>query len=180
MNNNLAVVQALASQTARTTAAGADFYEPFLDRLHALREAHDILSSTDWTSCDLPRIADRGLKAFLASGRVSVTGPACTLPSASCVALVLALHELGVNAMKFGSLSVPEGRVDVAWDLQAGQLVLRWSEHSGPPVQAPTRKGLGARLLSPQQGLDDVVIDYLPVGVRCAIRINGARPTASA
>ncbi|HWT52219.1 MAG TPA: HWE histidine kinase domain-containing protein [Caulobacter sp.] len=174
VNNNLAVVQALASQTARMTAAGADFYEPFRDRLHALREAHDILSSTDWTSCDLPRLADRGLKPFLASGRVSVVGPGCTLPSQSCVALVLALHELGVNAMKFGALSVPEGRVEVAWSLEDDRLVLRWSEHSGPPVQAPTRRGLGARLLSPQQGLDGVILDYLPEGVRCTITIDGA------
>jgi two-component sensor histidine kinase len=90
--------------------------------------------------------------------------------------LVLALHELGTNALKHGALSTPEGRVDLSWDLHDTQLVLRWVERLGPPVEPPSRKGLGTRLLSSQPGLDRVKLQYLVEGLHCTITIDGARP----
>jgi two-component sensor histidine kinase len=177
VNNNLAVVQALASQIGRKNEASRDFYLSLRDRLHALREAHEVLASTDWSSCDLPRIADRTLRAFENVNIDSASSPAAMLPPESCVPLTLALHELGINALQFGALSVPEGRVEIDWSIERGNLRLNWSERGGPPVSPPTDKGIGTRILKSQPGLDAVTIDYLPEGVRCSVTIKGARPT---
>jgi two-component sensor histidine kinase len=53
--------------------------------------------------------------------------------------------------------------------------VVRWQEMGGPPVEKPTRRGLGSRLLAKQTGLDAVSHDFAPDGVFCEIKINGAR-----
>ncbi len=176
VGNTLAIVQALASQTARNSATIAAFNEAFGQRLQALKDANDVLSATEWVSCDLPDLAMRGLKAFLPNDAVRIAGPPCVLQAASAVPLTLALHELATNATKHGALSTPEGRVSLSWTLEAGQLSLLWLETLGPPVIPPTRRGLGSRLLRPQRGLDDVVVDYAPGGFRCTITINEARP----
>jgi two-component sensor histidine kinase len=60
----------------------------------------------------------------------------------------LALHELATNAAKYGALSVPAGRVHIAWRQsespgQEQRLVLTWRESGGPAVSQPGRKGFG-------------------------------------
>ena len=70
------------------------------------------------------------------------------LEPAAAQAVAVALHELATNAAKYGSLSVAGGKVDLRWSQEAdGQLKLRWTESGGPPVQAPTRKGFGWRII---------------------------------
>ena len=70
----------------------------------------------------------------------------------------MALHELITNAVKYGALSVPAGRVDLRWsvtpDEGGDRLVLDWLESGGPAVAKPTRRGFGSllleRVLSPE------------------------------
>ena len=58
------------------------------------------------------------------------------------------LHELTTNAVKYGSLSVPAGHVEVEWSRAPdGLLMLRWGETGGPAVKPPTRKGFGTRVV---------------------------------
>ncbi|TIM18764.1 MAG: sensor histidine kinase, partial [Mesorhizobium sp.] len=67
------------------------------------------------------------------------------------VGLGLILHELASNALKYGSLSVPSGRVDLGWRTQgrrdARRLVLTWRESGGPQVAPPDRHGFGSILI---------------------------------
>ena len=174
VNNTLAIMQALAKQAMRSSPKPMDFYAAFSDRLDALREAHDVLSSTDWSSCDLPRLAERGLKGYWPNPAISIVGAPCTLPPGACVPLTLALHELATNATKHGALSVPDGRVALNWAVDDTRLVLVWVEEGGPLVSQPVRTGLGARLLAKQHGLEQVDIEYRPEGLRCTITIHGA------
>ena len=53
---------------------------------------------------------------------LELTGPAVELAPKDALALGLALHELATNAAKFGALSVPEGKVTIAWKLIAPDL----------------------------------------------------------
>jgi two-component sensor histidine kinase len=66
------------------------------------------------------------------------------------LSLSMALHELCTNAAKYCALSTSEGRVLVAWSIAGGdaRLRLRWEEQGGPPVQEPTSKGFGSRLIT--------------------------------
>ena len=89
----------------------------------------------------------------------------------------LLLHELGTNAMKYGALSVSDGRCAIAWIVANGRVQLEWRESGGPPVAPPGRSGFGSKLLKlafpPETG--HAAITYDPTGVRCEISFPAAR-----
>lgn len=68
--------------------------------------------------------------------------------------MTLAVHELTTNALKYGALSVPDGKVLVRWkivDRQGSQwLSFDWNESGAPPpprAQKPRRVGFGSELI---------------------------------
>jgi two-component sensor histidine kinase len=79
---------------------------------------------------------------------VVVTGEAVALRPAAALSLNLVLHELTTNAVKYGALSVPAGRVEVSWRLEgpagARRLVLAWREAGSPEARPPTGAALVA------------------------------------
>ena len=98
-------------------------------------------------------------------------------PPETSTTLDLALHELATNAAKYGSLSWPSGRLDVAGDVvQAdaaeGQFELSWMESGGPPVAPPTRSGFGRAVIERNlaQSLDATVsLEFNSDGLRCTL-----------
>ncbi|WP_374471076.1 sensor histidine kinase [Phenylobacterium sp.] len=146
VKNNLATVQSMAAQTARSARNLASFKADFEGRLVALARTHDVLTSNAWTGAELSVLAARELDAF--RGRVSIEGPRACLSAAQAQAIGLILHELATNAAKYGALSAPEGRVALSWRAEAGTLALCWTEAGGPPVQEPGRRGFGSRLIA--------------------------------
>ena len=58
--------------------------------------------------------------------------------------LGFALHELATNAAKYGALSVPEGRVSIAWrqlpEADGNGVELDWVESCGPAVVKPAHR----------------------------------------
>ena len=184
VNNNLAVVQALAAQTVRTSLDLPAFSSSFQARLAALSKAQTVLSAGEWRRCDFPALPTAALEPFMGHGHIALQGPACWVPADSCVPLVLALHELATNATKHGALSVPDGHVSVRWRLRessrAPELVLEWEESHGPLVKPPSRRGLGSRLLAQQAGLADVQVRYEPEGLQCTIVVQEVTVTSTA
>jgi two-component sensor histidine kinase len=88
------------------------------------------------------------------------------------------LHEMTTNAIKYGALSVPEGKVQVAWDLQPGSrdrtfLHCEWSETNGPSISQPTRLGFGTQLIQGTCTQANGVVDlsYPPEGFRAQFKI---------
>lgn len=177
VNNNLAVVQALAGQTLRSQPQPEAFAEAFTARLQALGQANKVLSGASWEKSPVQDLVDAALRPFADSGQIGSTGPAVTVPAISCVPLVLVLHELATNAVKHGALSTPSGRVDLTWSLEETICRLTWREAGGPPVRPPTRRGMGTRLLRPQSGINRVDLAFDPAGVVAELRIEGARST---
>jgi CheY-like chemotaxis protein len=101
--------------------------------------------------------------------RIVVTGPAVFLQPASAQILALVLHELATNAVKYGAMSLPAGRVKVSWTLRESVLTLIWEETGGPPVQVPTSKGYGTKVINAsvvQQVGGNVSFDWRPEGLR--------------
>ena len=181
IKNTLTVVQALATQTFRGTAGSEEAVRAFRGRLHALAEANEVLVSGKWEQCQLPDLVIRALAPFNGHGAVRIAGPVCSLPEQACVPLVLALHELGTNATKYGALSALNGSIDVCWTIRsahgddaAQEIVLEWTESGGPPVETPDRRGLGSKLIAPQSGIDDATLDFRPQGVACRLVVGGA------
>lgn len=176
IKNILAMVGAIASQTLRNSdieTARVTFNE----RLRALANAHDILNNTRWTRASMRQVVENTIAA-LPRDQIVVSGPALSINPKMALTLALAVNELGTNALKYGSLSTPDGKVTVDWSLRPAAanddegLVWRWREAGGPDVEPPGRRGFGSFLIERVLGADfggSVRIDYHPDGVECVL-----------
>lgn len=151
--NTLAAVQSIADQTLRRSITPAHFVEAFNGRLGALAKAHEMLTRQQWGPASLGEVVGEALAAFggVDGRRVRVSGPTIHLAPELCVAMHMTLHELAVNAAKYGALSAEDGRLEVVWTVdmtaEPRMLELSWTERGGPPVSAPATKGFGSRLI---------------------------------
>jgi len=151
VKNTLASIQSIVRQTLRADEATARVRERLIERLLAMSAAHDVLTRESWEGAALDEIVRQGVAPFVDDrdpGRVSIAGPSLRVGASTALSLALAVHELATNAAKYGALSIPAGKVVIAWD-QVGDngAVLTWAERDGPPVAPPDRKGFGTRLL---------------------------------
>ncbi|WP_334164206.1 sensor histidine kinase [Phenylobacterium sp.] len=171
VKNNLATVQSMAAQTARHAADLKAFTADFEGRLVALARTHDVLTHNAWVDAELSVLVARELGAF--RERVRMAGPEVRLTAGQALALGLMLHELATNAAKYGALTTADGRVDIAWSLAEGELLLTWTESGGPPASSPLHAGFGTRLIgslarSDLQGRTETT--WRPEGVRFELK----------
>ncbi len=179
VKNTLATVQSMAAQTLRGADSLPRFHQAFESRLIALSSTHNLLTKGAWKGASLREL----LKAELApfeheSGRVTMDGPDVRLRPAEATSLGMAFHELTTNAVKYGALSRPEGRLHVGWSLTPFEgrecLSLEWRERGGPQVSPPGRRGFGSRLI--ERGLvaqhnGKAEMRFEPEGLTCTIDI---------
>jgi two-component system CheB/CheR fusion protein len=151
--NLLAVIQAMARQTARDSSSIDIFLQRFLARIHGLASSQDLLVSHNWHGALLDGLVRQQLRVFGEgdSGRFEISGPPILVNPDAAQTIGLALHELATNASKYGALSVPQGRIEVKWGLEPAEGVARlrmsWREREGPQVNAPERGGFGRMLI---------------------------------
>ena len=83
--------------------------------MQALAASHDLLVRDSWHGASLRELIQSQLAAYIGSGegQLAVDGEPVALKPEAAQNLGLALHELAVNAAKFGALSVPGGRVSI-------------------------------------------------------------------
>ena len=175
VKNTLGTVQAMAAQTFRK--APPEERNLFVGRIHALADAHDILTQRDWGNVSLSELVTRLLHPFvdIKQKRMSVEGPNTEISPNRALLLSMVLHEMGTNAIKYGALSNDTGTVEVVWDIvqapDGRRLKLVWTEQGGPPVAPPDRKGFGSRMIEHairgEQGVSEFVFD--PKGLVCRI-----------
>lgn len=149
LKNMLAMIMAVASQTLKDVTE-REAVEAFKDRLQALGAAHDILVDQSWAAAPLRIVAESVIGQLGEKQRVTITGPDVTLGPRAALSLSLMLHELATNAIKYGALSVSDGRIEFGWvvnDDPDGTLVAHWNERGGPLVTPPEHKGFGSRLI---------------------------------
>jgi two-component sensor histidine kinase len=148
--NLLMVIQSIARRTARSAGSLEEFERRFERRLQGLAASHDVLVRENWQGAPLAGLVRQQLVPFaeIQSSRLELAGPDVVVTAEAAQALGLAIHELATNAIKYGALSVPAGKVSVCWALQGEAsapraLALSWIEQGGPPVSQPVRKGFG-------------------------------------
>jgi two-component sensor histidine kinase len=165
--NMLSIVDAIAHQTA--TRNPENFIERFSERIRALSANQDLLIRSEWNGVEIADLVRAQLTLFadLIGSRIAVQGPKVRLRTASAQAIGLALHELATNAGKYGAFSTDTGRVDVNWRTDGDTFNLSWTEHDGPPVSAPERRGFGTILMETMADFVDgaVDLDYAPSGL---------------
>lgn len=167
--NTLQIVRALASRAARSTDP-TEFYHTLAGRLDAMVKANELLGWGALKSRDLTELVNAALEPFPRA--IDISGPPCQIAGEPGMQLMMALHELGTNAQKYGALSTESGRVDLSWAMaDDGTIDLVWQEQGGPPVVPPTRLGLGSRILSPSGALRSVNVDYRPEGATCRMNV---------
>jgi PAS domain S-box-containing protein len=175
VKNTLAMVLAISAQTFRTAESPCAFREAFEERLLALSQTHNLLNRSCWTGVGLRDILTQVLTPYASAdgGRFLLDGKDLKLGPAMAVTLGMAFHELTANAAKYGSLSMPGGKVRVAWRISSPQrLHLEWQETGGPPVSPPRRRGFGSRLIEQALARDldgEVRLYFLCEGVRCSM-----------
>ncbi|HXW71806.1 MAG TPA: PAS domain S-box protein [Methylocella sp.] len=173
--NLLAIIQAIASQTARSATTLADFQERFGQRLRGIAASNDLLINQNWKSAPLEKLIRHQTAPFAGKdrSRLRTEGPDVRLTPAAAQALGLALHELATNSVKYGALSKDRGKVTVSWsigeDFKGRRLRLSWREEGGPPVTEPVKKGFGTAVIEQMvahslQG--DVMLSFDPAGLR--------------
>lgn len=152
VKNVFAVVQAIIRQSARTTPVPQEFIKAMEARLIALSNAQDSLLSLSDDRFVLSALLKRQLSHL---DRVHLEGPEVLLPGKLASYISLAVHELGTNALKYGSLSAPGGRVDLSWEAaDADHVRISWKEQGGSlAATAHTeggarRNGFGSQLLT--------------------------------
>jgi PAS domain S-box-containing protein len=175
VKNTLATVQSIASHTLR----GADraIGRTLEARLMALASAHDVLTREEWEGANLTDVIAGALTPYggVEDSRFHVSGPPLRLMPRAAVALAMGLHELTTNALKYGSLSVGGGQVDITWATVKAippHLHMIWSERNGPPVTQPVELGFGTRLIERSLAQDlggTAQITFAAGGIICVI-----------
>lgn len=182
VKNTLASVQSIVRQSLREGVPVARARHVLIERLMALSSAHNVLTQRNWESAGLKDVVTDALRAFEDPNepRFDIRGGDVELSPTAVLAVAMALHELGTNAVKYGALSVAGGRVSVAWTPLDGDRAVRmeWRERGGPPVTPPAHAGFGSRLL--QSGLaadlgERARLDFDPSGLVATLDIRTYR-----
>lgn len=178
IKNTLATVQAIVSQSLRAADTILEAQEAIEQRLQSLGRVHDLLLKTSWIQASLSSLITTAIEPFRekGTGQFSVTSPEIDVAAPAALPLAMVLNELCTNASKYGALSVPNGRVDIAAriDGDARQILLSWTETGGPTVKEPARRSFGTRLI--EQSLLSTLdgrgkIQYPPTGLVCVLAI---------
>jgi PAS domain S-box-containing protein len=180
--NLLAVVQAIAAQTARTSSSSADFAADFSARLKSLAASVDLLVQQEWRGVSMKELVHSQLGHYGdTSDRVEIIGLNVLLTPLSAQYLGMALHELSTNAVKYGALSGPEGRIRIEWQLRGASdkrhFQMTWTERGGPPARPPQHKGFGHLVIERMvaealQG--KVKLEFAPAGLSWTLDTDAA------
>lgn len=180
MKNVLTIAQVIATQSLRHVTSLDEGRRVVGERLVALGRAQDMLTDLATEGASLGDVIRQALAPHRTNeDRITIEGPDVLMTGPQVLGLTLALHELATNAGKYGSLSVPDGRVSIFWSLSGDHSFLfRWTEAGGPAVTIPNRKGFGSQILGRATGgyfNGTSRTEYLPDGVCFTIegRIDG-------
>ncbi|MBS0243748.1 MAG: ATP-binding protein [Proteobacteria bacterium] len=178
VKNTLAIVQSIASQTARGQTDIDSYVTSLLGRLQALGVAQSILSDGRWTRAELGDLIRAALAMTVESGdQITFSGESVFVPPQTAVQLTLVLHELATNAVRHGALSVPSGTLKVSWSLAQGAepaVVIDWVESGGPAPKHGEKKGFGLLLIERSGRLPHLKteVEFGREGVHCRIRAS--------
>lgn len=163
--NILAVVQSLVTNTLRSATSLAQANDSLIGRLHAVASAQEFVTAEGVGGAPLSTLVEGELAAF--AGRVRAEGPALIVGHGFAQTFTLVVHELATNAAKYGALSVPDGQVDVTWQVVvsaggAQEFRFSWRERGGPPVTVPRSAGFGRKIINL---LGQPTLQFLPEGL---------------
>ncbi|MDO9246986.1 MAG: PAS domain-containing protein [Phenylobacterium sp.] len=160
MKNTFAVVDGVIALSSRSAGEARTFVDALRQRLLGLGRAIAYMAPPEFTSLEAP--AERSVQGLLqvllgpygglegAERQIFLTGDDMPVGPDSTTILALIFNELATNALKYGALTSPEGRVDLHLKADAETLRMSWSEAlpAGTLIADTTgKRGFGAALL---------------------------------
>ncbi len=165
VKNAFSVVKSIVSQSLRGANASSAARETIDNRLDAYAKAHSQLIGNRWDRAEIGTIVEDTI-GRIAGGRIKMSGDEIEVPSRIAMALSMAIYELATNAVKHGSLSVPEGCVEMSWGYTSDEnncVKIAWTELDGPEPVVPTTRGFGSKITNQILAAETdgkVAIDY--------------------
>lgn len=182
VRNILTVVRSVFGRTAETSDDLEDAADHFKGRLDSLARTQVIQTQSASGLVDLESlIREELLSVGVSDGPgVVIDGPDVLLPPATAESIGLAIHELTINAVKYGALKNSSTTLDIRWsaDLDYGEnrkLNLTWTEQGVPAISVkPIRRGFGTDLITealPYQLGAETSLEFRGGGVRCSLSV---------
>lgn len=174
IKNTMTMVQSIARLTLKADSWDAHALQAFQARLIALAGAHDLLLRNDWQGASLGDVVREAIGPFIRQpSSIHVEGEQAIISARLAKIMILTIHELCTNAVKYGALSAPDGEVSISWRIHEEQGVsmmrLLWRETKGPVIKAPpARRGFGARMIEEVLGRQTGVasrLNFAPEGL---------------
>jgi PAS domain S-box-containing protein len=172
VRNSLSIIRLIARRSSGETAE--DYQASFLGRLDAFARVQTAVTRNPASGLDLATMIADELGAFSTKEgeALQLSGPEVALEPRAAERLGLAIHELATNAVKYGAISAPGGRLSVSWSFDAKTLSLVWLETGLDELTTPTHRGFGSEIIERTLAYDlgaTTKLEFLPTGARCEI-----------
>jgi two-component system CheB/CheR fusion protein len=180
VRNILGVVRSVVARTVRSSGSVEELAASLDGRLDTLARTQGVFTRSGVSAVDLEDVIRDELVAVAArEEHLEIDGPPLRLRREAAEAFALALHELTTNAVKYGALSEPAGRLSVTWNLlntaKGPKLSLEWRESGVRALDIrPARQGFGRELI--ERGLPyelgaETSLEFGRGGVKAVIEV---------
>ena len=186
VRNIMALTRSIVARTGERAETVSDYVSLVGGRLMTLARVQALLTRSANAGVPVATIVHDEVSAqALREDQYDLSGPEVELSPKAAEILTLAVHELATNALKYGALSVPDGRVRVRWALfeKGGEDWLRfdWVEDGAPRAPhdidrrdgpAALRRGFGRELVEgrlPYELDGHGRLEIGPEGARCRL-----------
>lgn len=145
--NLLAIIQSIAAQTARHSTTLDQFLAKFRGRLYSLSQSQDLVTQSNWHGAQFQELVRNQVDRYMPQNgaAVQVLGEDVLLDPNAALHVGLALHELMVNAVSYGTavtagppITVRCGRVQEDGE---EKLEIVWLESVTPGHMGPAHIG---------------------------------------
>ncbi len=180
VRNNLSSLLSMIRMTHRDHK-DSSFADRLSQRVRGMSRIHSLLSECGWRDIPLESMLNSLVAAGIDHqfpGRVTLQGPSVLLTPRIATPFAMSMIELLNNSIKYGSMSTPQGRLDINWQRHqmrsSHSFELNWIESGGPVVHPPAKVSLGTELVEGFLRYElggQCEFDYQPEGLRVHIAL---------
>lgn len=188
VKNVISVVQILVGTALRDNPELQPLSQSLQARIVALGRAQDLVRpriaggavlNHQTTLHELIRVLTQPYLQGSAA-QIDISGDDTVVEERAVTPLALFLHEMALNSVRFGALSVPEGLLRI--EVRVGEAIaIEWTETGGPVLDGISPQGFGLRMtaISIERYLGgSLALDWRPEGLHALVDIPAASVTS--